>query len=121
MVMEVKTNPFDDLKRRVQSEGGVLTLPAWEIRDMYGAGRLGAIVRENISRELRRQGLGHYPAEIPGDQYKHIRIYEQGSRVEDLIEAVLDPNEDGDRILRDAVGGAEAERALLDQIRSLLE
>jgi hypothetical protein len=109
---------LDELHDAVEANGGVMTVPAWVVRDAYGAERLARHVRANITRELKGRGLGHYPVEIPDRQRHELRIYKFASPAGALIEAVLSPGEAGDRLLRESVGsGAEA---TLTKIRELV-
>lgn len=109
---------LDDLQEAVEANGGVLTVPAWKVRDAYGAERLGAQVRANITRELQGRGLGHYPTEIPDRQRREVRIYKIASPAGAVIDAVLRPGEPGDRLLRESAG-SEAE-SILSKVRELV-
>lgn len=57
-----------------------VTVRMFALREAYGAGRLGVHVRRNISDELSGLGLGHFPAELPDDQEKLVRLFKLGSR-----------------------------------------
>src|SRR6266496_512056 len=114
--MEFKT--LEEVRDAVSKEQGVLTLPMQELRDAYGAGRLGIHVRTNITKALKGLGLNHYPEELPEFQHVPVRVYKQGSPVGDLIDAVLNPSASHDDELRQASGGGEAE--LVRQIRELV-
>jgi hypothetical protein len=107
-----------EVKAAVDAQGGVLSMPAWVIRNAYGAERLGAIVRVNISKSLRGIGLGHVPIELPDRSDELVRVFKLGSPVADLIEAVLEPGTAGDDALLQASGGNAAN--LLAQIRELV-
>lgn len=109
---------FDDLKREVEESGGLMRVLMQDLRLLVGAGKLGVHVRYEISRQLAQVGLGHLPAELPTYQTDEVRVYSLGSRVADLIKAVLDPTELGDRILQEAGSDDAADK--LDQIRRLL-
>ena len=110
---------LEEIRDSVNNTEGVLTLPMSDVRDAHGAGRLGVHVRTNISKKLRSMGLDHYPKELPSWQDGLVRIYRQGSPIADLIEAVLDPSDEHDEELRNAVGGDAQE--VLDAIRELVE
>ncbi len=109
---------LDQLRQVVEENEGVLTITMEHLRDAHGAGRLGVHVRTSISKALLGRGLGHFPEELPAYQENPVRIYKLGSRVADLIDAVLKPNPDNDEQLRRA-GGGDAE-AVLDNIRALV-
>ena len=109
---------LDALEADLSESGGVLTLPAWIIRDAYGAERLGTQVRANITAKLRGRGIGHTPPEFPDRQWTSVRLYKIGSPAGTVIEAALNPGEDGDQVLRDSAGG-EAE-LILSKVRELV-
>jgi len=103
---------FDRIDRLVQARQDVITLRMSSLRDAYGAGRLGKMVRENISKELESRGLGHYPIDLPDYQEDKVRIYRLGSPTADLIRAFLEkPQEKNDELIRDAVSH-EAKKTL---------
>lgn len=107
------------LEQRVVEAGGVVTMEASEVRDAYGADRLGSIVRGHITDALRRRGIAHYPKEFPDRQWSPVRLYKLGGEVGQIIEAVLEPGGDGDQRLRRATGDSSAE-AVLARIRELV-
>ena len=110
---------LEDIRDSVDKADGVVTLAMWDVRDAYGAGRLGVHVRTNISKKLRSLGLGHYPRELPSEQEVSVRVYRQGGAIADLIDAVLNPSATHDEELRAAVGGDAKET--LNAIRELVE
>ena len=109
---------LEALEDDLNDNGGVLTLPAWVIRDAYGAERLGSQVRANITAKLRGRGIGHTPAEFPDRQWTSVRLYKIGSPAGTVIEAALNPGEETDQVLRDSAGG-EAE-LILTRVRELV-
>ena len=113
-----KLESLEQLKQVVEGHQGVLTLTMQRLRDAYGAGRLGIHVRTTIHKALLGLGLGHYPRELPTYQEDPVRIYKLGSRIADLIDAVLEPTADHDEELRRAMGG-DAED-VLSKIRALV-
>lgn len=116
-----QSEEYDDLEElvtAVEANNGVLTVQAWQVRDAYGAERLGSQVRTNISRELRGRGLGHYPKQLPDRQREEVRLYQVASPAGAIIEAAMTPGTAADVKLRDAAGtGAEA---ILDKVRELV-
>lgn len=96
----------------------VMTVDMGTLRDIHGAGKLGVHVVKNISEELELHGLGHYPEELPQDQWQNARIFRAGTPVAKVIRAVMSPDEKGDKILRD-LGGGEASD-VLKKIRELV-
>lgn len=112
---------LDEIKQAVEASQHVLTLSMEELRDAYGAGRLGEHVRANISKKLNGLGLGHVPEDLPKNYWDPIRVYKLGSKVADLIDAVLKPSKEHDDEIRQALGGEKAELMdVLDRIRELV-
>lgn len=108
---------IDELRQAVEDAENVLTLPAWEIRDAYGADRLGAIVRQNVAKELRSKGLGHVH-EIPDRAQQNVRLYKLGTPVADIIEAVMSTDGALDDRIKAAAGGDAART--VEKIRELV-
>jgi len=116
----VALKSLDDLPAHVKQSGGVVTLSAERLRDLYGADRLGRHVRAGISQELAGLGLAHYPEELPDRQHEPVRVYQQGSQVAEIIASVLnvhDPKADL-RLRKAAKNDGEK---VLQKIRELLD
>ena len=112
---------YDDLaeiKEAVVANGNVLTVRMEDLRDAYGALRAGVNVRKDIAKKLAGVGLGHYPTELPAYQHEYVRLFTLGSPVHDLINAVLDPTEGNDEVLRSAAAGEASD--VLAQVRALV-
>jgi hypothetical protein len=112
---------FEDLDALIEEldrNAGVLTAAAWQVRDAYGADRLGAQVRANITMALRGRGVGHHPEAFPDRQYTLVRLYKLDSAAGRLVEAALTPGQGQDQTIREA-GGDEAAR-LLSRVRELV-
>src|SRR5436190_14547219 len=109
---------LSELRESVEENDGVLTVQAWEIRDAYGAERLGNVVRNNILKALASQGIGVVGDEIPDRAQVPVRLYKLGTPVADVIEAVFSGDRAGDDHLRKVVGGDAAR--VLNQIRELV-
>ncbi len=76
-------------------------------------------VRENIAKKLDGRGLGFVGEELPGYQEKSVRIYRRGTPVADLINAVMNPGDEHDRVIMNAANN-EAQQAL-NRIKEALE
>lgn len=113
---------WDDVKRRVEEAGGVLTTTMDVLRDADGAGKLGVHVRASISRQLAGMGIGHVPGALPANQQDQVRLYKRGTPVGELIECALNPGEENDRKLVDqrATNGPDY-RGIVQRIRELVE
>ncbi len=102
---------LEEIKEAVVGHGGVLTLDMAQLRDAYGADRLGSHVREGIKAKLKKLGLAHRPRRLPNYQEDAVRLYVRKSPVGDLLKAAFRPGESSDKILRRLANG-EAERKL---------
>ncbi len=112
---QVKT--LEELRDLVIANGGVLTIEMRVLRNAYGAQRLGAQIRENISDKLRGLGIGHVDDPLPELKEYEVRLFQLGSPVGRLIEAVLHPGPSNDEQLREAASGGDAEK--LARIREI--
>ena len=110
---------LDDLSDALQKNDGILTVTAEDLRNRYGADRLGVNVRAAISKELAGRGLAHYPTELPDRQGEQVRVYRQGSPVAEIIDAVLTVGAKADAKLRKAAR-ADSEKVLA-KIREYLD
>lgn len=111
-------NDMDALVDELDRNAGVMTVAAWQVRDAYGADRLGAQVRANITTALRGRGVGHHPEAFPDRQYTAVRLYKLDSAAGRLVEAALNPGPGHDQTIREA-GGDEAAR-ILSRVRELV-
>lgn len=109
---------LDELTEELVRNNGVLTVEAWQVRDAYGAERLGAQVRANITAALRGHGIGHYPEEFPDRQWTPVRLYKVDSPAGRLIDAVLHPGTGPDQTIREAGSGQASQ--ILSRIRELV-
>ncbi len=107
-----------ELKEAVVANDNVLTVTMQDLRDAYGAARLGVNVRGDITKKLSGHGLGHFPGELPAYQNQLVRLFTLGSPVADVIHAALTPGPDQDELLRSKVGSDDA--TVLEQIRALV-
>jgi hypothetical protein len=92
---------FDELFAAVKADGGVLTVGMWLLRNLQGAGKLGARVIDDIERELKKRGLRHMPASLPTSQNDPVRLFIGSARVGHLIDAALEVSPDADAVLRE--------------------
>jgi hypothetical protein len=106
---------WDDIKTDVEKNGNVLTVTMEQLRDAYGAGKLGIHVRDKISSTLAGLGLGHVPVVLPTCQHELVRLYKKGTPVGDLIETVLTPGGQNDARLREKFSEVQASDPLLRQ------
>jgi hypothetical protein len=104
---------FDELGKAVSSEGGILTLPMWQLRDLNGSGRLGPYVVEAISKELAARGLGHFPSDLPQSQWDKVRVFRLGSTIAEIISLVINVDETKDDRLREITSNEAAEKLQL--------
>jgi hypothetical protein len=109
---------YEELRESVAVNGGLHTIEMGTLRDIQGAGRLGIHVRDAITRSLESHGMGHFPGELPANQYDDVRLYLLGSPIADIVKAVLSPSIKGDEALR-TVANSEAQEQLR-QIREIV-
>lgn len=83
---------WEDLRKTVEAEGGVLRIYMGVLRDLHQAGRLGVNVRADISRRLAGVGLSHLPADLPAYQENEVVLYQLGTPAADVVEAVRGDN-----------------------------
>lgn len=83
---------WDELRKAVEDNGGVLRVYMADLRELQNAGRLGVNVRNDISRRLAGVGLGHLPAELPSYQENEVVLFQLGTPAADVIEAVRGDN-----------------------------
>lgn len=107
-----------ELKHKVDEAGGVLTVSMEDLRDAYGADRLGVNVRTRLQEQLAKLGLAHRPKDLPAYQEQQVRIYVQDSQVGELIRAATTLGSAADRRLREAANNRAVE--ILDKIRGMV-
>ncbi|MEU2875073.1 hypothetical protein [Streptomyces sp. NPDC007070] len=83
---------WDELRKAVEDNGGVLRIYMADLRELQNAGRLGVNVRNDISRRLAGVGLGHLPAELPSYQENEVVLFQLGTPAADVVEAVRGDN-----------------------------
>ena len=69
-------NSIYQVKQAVADNKGILRLSMGELRDAYGASKLGKHILTNISNELAKHGLGHFPFDLPSSQDNRVNIYD---------------------------------------------
>ncbi|HEY9086299.1 MAG TPA: hypothetical protein VIN40_10265 [Candidatus Tyrphobacter sp.] len=109
---------LEDVSDELERQQGVADLVMSQLRDAYGAGRLGVNVRLNLSNKLAGMGIKHVPVELPDNQNAPVRIYKAGSPVGQLIDAVLTVGDGTDEVVRDAA--ASDARAVLNKVKELV-
>lgn len=110
---------YDELDQAVKAQGDILTCGMGTLRDMHGAGKLGTHVVANISDELERRGLGHYPTDLPVNQWENVKIYRRGSQVGNFIRALGSFEAKDDDLLR-SLTGKNSPNEVLKKIRELV-
>lgn len=109
------------LRERVADAGGVLTLSMKELKDSFGAGRLGKQVRARIVEGLHYYQL-FFTGELPNDERADLRIYLRGTKVGRILDAAGTLGVAADQQLRDfAYGDTKSEvDKLAGEIRDVL-
>ena len=98
------TYSFDDLERRVIEAGGLLDVSMETLRDMVGAGKLGAHVRDEIRRGLKKRDLVILGGKLPGEQRSTVWL--------------ISPNTDGGRQMLDCLAFIDLDRRTRQASRS---
>lgn len=112
---------WDEVKKKVEGNGNILTLTMTELRDAAQRDKLGVNVRAEISKTLAGMGLGHIPQELPSYQDELVRLYKRGTPVGDLIEMVMCPGEQNDRKLKENFPESAVDYAsIVEKIRGLV-
>ncbi|WP_395793836.1 hypothetical protein [Aquimonas sp.] len=112
---------WDQIKAQVEKAGNVRTFTMETLRDAHGAQKLGVNVRSAISQELAGIGLGHVPVELPTYQHEPVRLFKRGTPVGQLIESVLDPGEQNDKLLTERFASAGPDYSeIVEKIRRLV-
>lgn len=110
---------YDDLADWLSGNGDLATVRMQLLRDIHGAGKLGAIVRQHISDALHHVGIAHVPETLPSNHGDLVRIYSRDAAVGTLIRAVHELGPRADAALRD-VASRQAD-AIVREIRRLLQ
>lgn len=110
-----------EINDQLEKNGNLLSITMEQLRDAHGAGRLGAHVREEISQRLAGMGIGHVPQELPSYQHELVRLYKRGTPIGQIIEIVLSPGEQHDRILLERFSTQAPDyAAIIEKIRELV-
>lgn len=110
-----------ELGKRVDDET-VVVVTLGDLRKAIGYDRLGKYVLDELSSSLEGEGLGYFPLDMIEDnpeprQWQEVRIYRRGKGIGKMVQAVTNPTQAGDRLLRENSGdGTE----LIHQIRALV-
>jgi hypothetical protein len=97
---EIET--WEDLREAAEANGGVYVTTMGVLREVKKAGRLGNLVRDEISNKLSGAGLGHLPTELPSYQSEYVTLYLKGGPVGKVVQAVMErpSHENADRLRR---------------------
>ncbi len=117
-MIESTYTTYAELKEVVAANGDVLTVKMEALRNVHGAGKLGVHVRAGISADLHKQGLGHFPDELPNYYWDEVRLFMQGTQVSRLIEAARNVGEDHDAVIRELVESDASET--IQKVRELV-
>lgn len=104
----------------VMDEGGISVMQMSRLRDSAGWDKLGVNVVADIAKLLDQHGMGTLPvdAPLPLSQGSHVRVYSKGSRIGAIVDAVMNPSGQGDKVLREA--GVNDAEDVLARVRMLV-
>ena len=120
MADKVVRRPMARLREQIEAKGGIAVVPMWKLRDAAGWDRLGVNVVKDIASKMRRGGLATLPPMdvLPLSRHALIRVYVTEDRLGEIISAVLEPSDKGDKLLRDV--GADDASEVLEAVRELV-
>lgn len=108
-----------EIEARVDASGGLAVCTLGELRDVAGKGKLGNFVLQAAAKTLDGIGLAFYPAPAePFRQHHEVRVYRRDSPLGALVQAVVEPTERGDELLRATAKNDHA--AIISKIRELV-
>ena len=113
-----KSDEYRRLSTRVDKEP-LVVVEMRELRAIVGANRLGPAVVDGISKDLAGFGIGHIPSPLPQSQDEEVRLFRRGTRLSDLITAVLEPSDGGDDLLVAYANNSDGE--IVRAVRELLD
>ncbi len=108
---------LDDIRQELDEKGGTMSVSMRRLRNAFGAKKLGVVVRRDISSELARRGIAHYPESLPDSQNDWVRLFKVDSPAARLVNAVVRPGEDSDAYIQEVLSGEE--RKILERIKEL--
>lgn len=116
---------MQDVAQAAEENGDLLAVSLLDLRQALGYDRLGVRVLRWIADGLDGEGLGFFPqwvldGEVNNAPRAHdvVRVYRKGTPLGKVIDAVLDPTNRGDELLRQSGSGDAA--STLERIRELL-
>ena len=89
-----------------------------QLRDAVGWDRLTARAIEEIENQLAGRGLGAFPQPLPDGRRAEVRVYKRGTQMAQIVEAVTEPSEHRDEILRQ-LANRDSDR-ILQEVRKLV-
>src|SRR5437762_2419555 len=101
-----KWKGWKQLEQAVVGADGVLTVSGADLRDLYGAQLAGVQVQAAIEGTLIEHGLR---MDLLGARWgggSLVRLYKEGTPAELIIDAVNEPGEANDQIIREWANGA---------------
>lgn len=117
--MEMNLYPsIEAIDAALQQSNNVMGVSMEQLRDAHGAQRLGNQVRAGIANKLRNLGIAYHPTDLPSYEHIWVLLYKQGTPVENLVKAILQPGYQSTEVIGRAVE-ADAE-ATLQKIRELV-
>lgn len=114
----MKFKNLDQVRSAVESNDGILSIEMGELRDAYGAGKLGVNVVSSISHELLAQGIKHWPPELPVKQWERVRLFKANTNLANIIE-LLNKFEDANDNRLIELTTSEAQHKI-EQIKKIL-
>ncbi|MBP2304760.1 hypothetical protein GBZ48_10520 [Azospirillum melinis] len=101
----VEFSTYEELDNLIDENNGVVSCNMRSLRDCYNVAKLGVHVARQISRDLNNRGLGHFPEDLPINQWDRVRVFKKASKLGAIIESLSSLDEESDDILREVNGG----------------
>lgn len=116
--MTLDFDSIDELADLVEDSGNLITCVMSQLRDAAGWDRLTARIADDIENKLAQKALGAFPSPLPQSRRAEVRVYRKGTKLGNLVEAVLEPADHRDELLRVTAGRDSDE--IVEQIRRLV-
>lgn len=116
---------YEDLNAAIGNDSNqlptVMLVEMSVLRNMAGAGKLGASVRDRIKEDLGRYGLHTAPESLPTAAWQSVEVYRANTRVAHIINAVLNPSSENVEYLLDVANTEEdSAESYLERIKGLV-
>lgn len=118
---EEQTQRYNALKAEIIGSGGFVLRSMGQLRDVHGAGKLGAVVVENIAEKLIAVGLSHFPEDLPTTQAESVFVYQIGMPPARLFDALKAMDDESSAVINSFINPGESkDTETVKKIRELV-